>query len=158
MNVAVSSEKPSRFWIGVLAFLCILGVTSGLAAAVVQIDVSGQPDFIVYVVEAVKAVLISTPVAVAFGYGRNIFGFGNALLKAMRKEEDIQYSVIWMLQTLTRFEGVVVTATTFINQVVVNLPPEQKAIAAAATASLWALIEFIFSEAKGFLQALLKPG
>lgn len=154
----MSSEKPSAFWIGILAFLCILGISSVAAAGVVQIDVTGQPDFIVYIVEAVKAVLISTPVAVAFGYGRNIFGFGNALLKARRKEKEIQYSVTWMLQTLTRFEGVVVTATTFLDQVVMNLPPEQKAIAAAATASLWALIEFIFSEAKGFLGSILEPG
>jgi FAD/FMN-containing dehydrogenase len=154
VNVAVSSEEPSKFWSGVLAFLCILGVTSGLAAAVVQIDVSGQPDFIVYIVEAVKAVLISTPVALAFGYARNIFGYGNALLKAIRRKEELSYSATWMLQTLTRFEGVVVTATTFIDLVVMSLPPEQKAIAAAATASLWALIEFIFSEAKSFLETL----
>lgn len=154
----MSSEKPSTFWIGILVFLCLLGVSSAAAAAIMQVDLTGQPEVIVYLVSGVQAVLISSPVAVAFGYARNVFGFGNAVLRAMRKDQDLQYSVTWMLQTIIRFEGVVVTATTFLDLVVLNLPPEQKVIAASVTASLWALIEFIFSKGKGFLQALLEPG
>lgn len=63
-----------------------------------------------------------------------------------------------MLQTLTRFEGVVVGGMTFIDTVVTNLPPEQKAIAATATAALWLIIEWVFSEAKSLITTILKPG
>lgn len=48
---------------------------------------------------------------------------------------------MYMLQTLTRFKGVVVEGMTFIDTVVMNLPPEQKAIAATVTASLWLILE-----------------
>lgn len=144
----MSFGKPSMFWVGVLTFLCLLSVFSAMAGAVATIDVSGQPEIIEYIIGFAKVFFIATPIAIAVGYARHFFGYGRAFLWAKRHDQKIQYSITLMLETITRFEGVVLTVTTFINEMVMRLPPEQQATAAATTAGLWALIEFIFSEFK----------
>jgi len=150
----VSFGRPSMFWVGVLTFLCLLGVFSALAGTVSTIDVSVQPEIVRHIVGFAKVFFTVTPIAIAVGYARHFFGYGRAFLWAKRHDQEIQYSITWMLETITKFEGVVLTATTFINEIVVHLPQEQKATAAATIAGLWALIEFIFSEFKRTLQPL----
>ena len=125
-----------------------------MAGAVATVDVSDQPEVTGYIMVFAKVFFMVTPIAIAVGYARHFFGYGRAFLWAKRNGQKIQYSVTWMLETITRFEGVVLTVTAFINEVVMQLPPEQQATAAATTASLWALIEFIFSEFKRTLQPL----
>jgi hypothetical protein len=151
-------RRPPILWLGLFVVVLIAGVTTAAATVIVQIDVSQADPLTQQVVSAVTVLVVSQPGALILGYLRHIFGYGNAFLRAYRKKEEIEYSATYMLQTLTRFEGVTLGAMTFIDQIVMNLPPEQKIIAATATSSLWLLIEWIFSEAKSLSAAILKPG
>lgn len=151
----MSLGKPPMFWVGVLTFLCLLGVFSAVAGAIATIDVSRQPEIIKHIVGFAKMFFMATPIAIVVGYARNFFGYGRAFLWAKRNDQEIQYSVTWMLETIARFEGVVLTATAFVNEIAMRLPPEQQATVAATTAGLWALIEFISSEFKRTLHPLI---
>lgn len=155
--IALSEKKPNMLVVALIVVFVALGATTIISNYLATVDTSGFPDGIVYFVEGAQYVLLSVEVAFLVGYSRNISGFIVKKLTAERKKsvEKVDYSFTWMLETVGKFEGVLISATPFIEMFV---PPGNQKAAMLALAGLFALIDIIYSETKALMAEVKKGG
>lgn len=140
-----------------LALITVLGIVS---ATLSTVDTSTLPPALVGVVEVLKYGFLAAPIALGLGFARNLVGYGIAWLRESRKDdlEEIEYSMKWLSQTLVTFNGWVLTVTPFVDIFIMQLPPEQKAVAMTVTGSAFAMIDLLISEIKHVIGALKQSG
>lgn len=143
----MSQEKTNKLVIAVILIFAALSVTSVVSGLIQNVDVSGQPEYIVVVVEGAKYVLSSVPVAIIVAVGISMSGYMINWLAAQRQNSPtVEYSIKWLAHTVGRVEAWILVATPFVDAVVLNLPPQQKQIAMLISGSLFALLDLILSE------------
>ena len=151
-------KKPNMLFIALIVVAIALAVTTVISVHLSSIDTSEIPTELVFIVEGAQYVFLTIEVAIGTGYLRNISGFIVKLLKVKRKKsvEKVDYSFTWMVETIGKFEGVLLTATPFVEMLV---PPGYKKTAMLALAGLFALIDIIYSETKALMaEVQKKPG
>lgn len=132
-------------------------VTAAVSNALTNVDTSGMPDEAVFLIEQAQYVFLTLEVAVGTGYLANISGFIVKWLNVKRRNsvESVDYSMTWLVETVGKFEAVLITATPFMQLIV---PPAYKETAMLALAALFALIKVIYSETKRMMAEVKKPG
>lgn len=146
--------------IAVLIAVIAAGVFTAVSAALSEVDVSTQPAELQPVIVIVKVAFTSTAVAVTFGFIRNITGFIVKWIRANRSEgnKDVTYSLKWFVETMVKFEGVILVATPLIDSFIGALPGEYKPVAMAATAAAFGFFDIVLSEVKGAMFAMKAYG
>lgn len=149
----MSQEKTNKLVIAIMLIFVALSVTSVVSALIQNVDVSGEPQYIIVIVEGAKYVLTSVPVAIVVAVGISMGGYVINWLGAQRQNSPtVEYSVKWLAHTVGRVEAWIVVVTPLVDAIVLNLPPEQKYIAMLVTGSLFALIDIILSEIQRTIQ------
>lgn len=153
-------KKPNTLIIAILIMLALFTVFETCAALLAMIDTTGMPASVAKVVEAFKFIFAAAPFAIAIGFGRSFTGYAINWLRAKRKEEPTaDYSIKWLGETITKFEGWIVLVTPFVNVILLNLPLEHKAIGMAVSGAAFALLEMLLSEIKNVIaESRKEPG
>lgn len=158
--MAEEEKKPNNLIIAIIIMLALFVVLEGCAVLIGTIDTGGYPASVAAIIETFKFIFAAAPFAIAIGFGRNLTGYAINWLRAKRKEEEtVDYSIKWLAETVTKFEGWIVLATPFVNVILLNLPIEHKALGMAVSGAGLALIDMLFSEIKKVIAHFKKePG
>ena len=158
----MSQEKINMLVIGIVVVIAFFGVFATVAQVIPSVDTAGLSSQVAYVVEFVKYVVIATPVAILFGYSRNISGYVFNWFRSKRSGiPNADYSLKWMSQTVVQFEAVILIATPLVNMTVSLImqqwKPEYMQESMMVIAAVWALIDMMISELKRALSEAKKP-
>lgn len=90
-------------YLAIVLLLVMAGVFGGISVAVGTINTNGLPDWIIFVVNGIRYVFLTSAVAPFFIMIRNVYGyFGN---KAKYPNSEIQYEGAKLLETWLTYEG-----------------------------------------------------
>ena len=158
--MAEEKKEINPLIIAIVIILALFIVLEACAVLIGTINTEGMPAALVAIIEACKFIFAAAPFAIAIGFGRNITGYTINWLRGKRKEEETaDYSIKWLAETVTKFEGWIVLATPFVNVILLNLPFEHKALGMAVSGAFFALADMLFSEVKKIIADIRKePG
>lgn len=159
----MSEKEKNRFQPLILTLILVVAVFGVLqtASVIVQgIDTSELAEPLVPIVEGAKYILLSIPVVLAIGFGRNLTGYLMNAIRAQLKDEPAPgYNISRLSKTLIQFEGWVLTVTPFMQLFIEALPQEERMIAMYVSAGVLAVIDMTLSELKRIMAELNpKPG